>query len=333
MFVSVVIPVRNEEKYIKKCIESIISQTYPKEKLEVFLVDGMSEDKTREIIKEYEKQYPFIKLLNNPKKIVPVALNIGIKQSKGDVIIRMDAHTYYANDYIEKCVETLKTTDADNVGGPIVTLPGADTFVAKAIALATSHPFGVGNSKFRISNKAEYVDTVTFGAFRKIVFQKVGYFDERLIRNQDIEFNYRIRRSGGKIFLNPEIKSFYYNQATLKGLWKQNFRNGMWNIFTTALTNNPLSIRHYIPFAFVGSLLLSSFLLIFRHEFFILFLSIMGLYVLTNLFFSVKIGLKAGIIYIPFLFASFCILHFSYGFGSLAGLMKLKDFKRQVSNT
>ena len=332
-FVSIILPVRNEERYIEKCIQSILKQTYPKENLEVFLVDGRSEDRTREIIEKYTKTHPFIKLIDNPDRIVPTALNRGVKAAKGDVIIRMDAHTVYAEDYIEKCVETLKKVDADNVGGPIVTLPGNDTTTAKAIALATSHPFGVGNSKFRTSHKAEYVDTVTFGAFRRDVFQRVGFFDERLVRNQDIEFNYRIRRSGGKIFLNPEIKSFYYNQATLKGLWKQNFRNGMWNIFTTALTNSPLSARHYIPFAFVSSLLLSLFLSLFRHEFFIVFLSIMGLYVLTNLFFSVKIGLKTGIVYIPFLFASFWTLHLSYGLGSLAGLLRLKDFKRQESNT
>jgi glycosyltransferase involved in cell wall biosynthesis len=333
-FVSVIIPVRNEERYIEKCIQSILKQTYPKENLEVFLVDGRSEDRTREIIEEYTKRYPFIKLLDNPDRIVPTALNRGVKAAKGEIIIRMDAHTVYAEDYIEKCVETLKEVDADNVGGPIVTLPGDDTIIAKAIALATSHPFGVGNSKFRTSRKAEYVDTVTFGAFRRDVFQRVGFFDERLVRNQDIEFNYRIRRSGGKIFLNPAIKSFYYNQATLRGLWKQNFRNGMWNIFTTALTNSPLSLRHYIPFAFVSSLLVSLFLSFFRYEFFILFLSIVGLYVLTGLFFSIKIGLKTRIAYIPFLFASFLTLHLSYGFGSLSGLLKLKGFKRQgIYNT
>jgi len=172
----------------------------------------------------------------------------------------LDAHTYYDKNYISKCVETLNQVDAHNVGGPIETLPGDDTLKAKAIALATSHPFGVGNSKFRTSCEAQYVDTVPFGAFRREVFEKIGLFNEHLPRNQDIELNNRISKFGWKIYLNPDIKSYYYNRGTLKGLWKQNFINGQWNIFTHALTNNPLSIRHYIPFIFVASITVGIFL-------------------------------------------------------------------------
>lgn len=331
-FVSIIIPIRNEEKYIAKCIDSIITQTYPKESLEILLVDGQSEDNTKKIIENYAKKYPYIRVLENPKRIVPVALNIGIKASKGDIIIRLDAHTYYDRDYIYKCVETLEKVDAVNVGGPIVTLPGDKTTKAKAIALATSHPFGVGNSKFRTSNKPQYVDTLAFGAFRKEVFDRVGLFNEKLIRNQDIEFNSRIRKWGGKIFLSPEIKSYYYNQSTLKGLWRQNFKNGMWNIFTQALSKNPLSLRHYIPFAFVLSLMVG-FLFMFIHPVGkLLFGLILMSYMTANIFFSLKIGFKNDLKLIPALIIAFSALHFSYGLGSLWGLFKVRKWRESTED-
>jgi len=322
MFVTVIIPIRNEERYIKKCIDSVIAQTYPKDKMEVFLVDGMSEDNTRELIMEYTKKYPFIKLLDNPKKIVPVALNVGIKNAKGDVIIRMDAHTYYAEDYIEKCVETLKQIDAVNVGGPIVTLPGADTAVAKAIALVTSHPFGVGNSKFRISNKAEYVDTVPFGAFRKEIFKKIGLFDERLIRNQDIEYNLRIWKNGGKVYLHPDIKSFYYNKATLMALCQHNFKNGLWNILTHKLCITSLSLRHYIPLFFILSIIMSLVFSIFSNYGIYLLFTILISYTILSILSSIQIFIKEKSFCAFLTPVVFLSLHLSYGFGSLYGILK-----------
>jgi GT2 family glycosyltransferase len=226
----------------------------------------------------------------------------------------------------------LEKVDAVNVGGPIVTLPGDNTIKAKAIALATSHPFGVGNSKFRTSNnKAQYVDTVPFGAFKRVIFDKVGLFNERLPRNQDIEFNLRIKKGGGKIFLNPEIKSFYYNRSSLKKLWRQNFINGMWNIFTHALSKNPLSLRHYIPFIFVLSLIVS-FLLMFAHPIGILLFGIISAtYMTANIFFSFKIGSKHDWRLIPGLIMAFSTLHFSYGLGSLWGLLMVKKWKKASS--
>jgi len=331
-FVSVIIPVRNEEKHISECIDSITSQTYPKENLEVLLIDGRSEDNTRKIIEKYSRSYSYIKVLDNPRKIVPTALNIGIKASKGDVIIRMDAHTYYDKNYISKCIETLKNIDAYNVGGPIVTLPGDSTLKAKAIALATSHPFGVGNSKFRTSQKAQYVDTVAFGAFKREIFDKIGLFNENLPRNQDIEFNSRIRKFGGKIFLNPEIKSYYHNQSTLKGLWKQNFKNGMWNIFTHVISGNPLSIRHYIPFVFVISLIMSIFLALIHPAGIFLFSLIAVSYLGANAISTFKIGFNHGLKVIPLLPIVFFTLHFSYGLGSLFGIFRLRQWEKKIKN-
>ena len=330
-FVSVIIPVRNEEKYIAGCMESIVSQTYSKACMEILLVDGLSDDGTRQIIKSYVDKYPYIRILDNDKRIPPTALNIGIRASKGDIIVRMDAHTKYDRDYITNCVEVLRQVVADNVGGPIVTMPGDDTVVARAIAVATSNSFGVGNSKFRTSQKAQYVDTVPFGAFRKQVFDRVGLFNERLIRNQDIELNARIRKAGGKIYLDPRIRSYYYNRTTLKSLWIQNFRNGMWNIFTHAVSGNPLSMRHYIPLFFVLCLIGGTCSLFFS-PFGLFFLGPVILsHLFASLFFSVRLGLKHGRRLIVPLVAVFFTLHFSYGYGSFWGLLKVIGWRKQES--
>ena len=174
--VTIIIPCRNEERYIGKCLESIINNDYPKDDLEVLVIDGVSDDRTRDIISKYTQQYSFISLFDNLKKIVPTALNIGIQNAKGDVVIRMDAHTTYEKDYVSKCVEYLQKRGVDNAGGVCVTLPGDDTVMAKSIALALSHPFGVGNSYFRIGLKEpKYVDTVPFGSYKKEVFEKNRY--------------------------------------------------------------------------------------------------------------------------------------------------------------
>jgi len=331
MFVSVIIPVQNEEKYISECIESIIKQSYPKDLIEVFLIDGQSQDSTRDIIKTYTDKYSYLRLLANDKKIPPTAMNMGIRASKGDIIIRMDAHAKYDEQYIARCVDALNTVNADNVGGPIVTLPGANTMMAKAIALATSHPFGVGNSKFRTSHEAQYVDTVPFGAYRKKIFDKIGLFNEKLIRNQDIELNARLIKAGGKIFLDPKIKSYYYNRATLMGLLNQNFRNGMWNIFTHAASENPLSLRHYVPLMFVLSFLVGAILVLVNPVGYILLGIVLLSYLAADAFFSITLGARRDWKLIPILLAVFLTLHFSYGIGSLWGVVKVHKWKNAFS--
>jgi glycosyltransferase involved in cell wall biosynthesis len=329
-FVSVIIPLRNEATHISECIESVIRQSYPHDRFELLLVDGQSTDTTRAIIERYCRNYHFIRLLDNPRRIVPVALNLAIKSAQGEIIIRMDAHAYYQENYVAKCVETLQNVEADNVGGPIETLPGDKTLMAQAIALATSHPFGVGNSKFRTSRVAEYVDTVTFGAFHRTLFDKIGFFNEKLARNQDIEFNSRIIKNEGRIFLNPEIRSFYYNRPTLKGLWEQNFKNGMWNIFTLSLNKKSLSLRHFVPFFFVSSLLISLATVLLSPLGFIGFGMVLASYLIANLYFSINISAASSlkvIGWLPFVFAT---LHISYGLGSMIGLARVLKWKSQL---
>ncbi len=334
IMVSVIVPVRNEEKYIAECMESILSQSYPKEDLEVLLVDGQSEDNTRKIISSYCERYPYIRLLDNPYRTAPRALNTGIKASRGNIIIRLDAHTYYDKDYIARCVETLndEKIDACNVGGPIVTLPGDGTLTAKAIALATSHPFGVGNSKFRTSCEPRYVDTVPFGAFKREIFDEVGLFNEYLLRNQDVELNSRIRKSGKRIYLSPGIKSFYYNRPDLKALWRQNFNNGMWNIFTNALSKGSLSIRHFIPLIFVLSLIGSALMILINPAGYLLTAFVLISYLAANIFFSLKICRRNGLKLLPALVLSFAALHFSYGLGSVWGLVRVRGWTRALES-
>ena len=214
--VSLIVSCRNEEKFISKCLDSLIKQDYPKEKIEILVVDGMSEDKTREIIKEYSKKFSFIKLLKNHQKYTPFAFNIGIKKAIGEAIILIGAHAEYEKDYISKCVKYLEEYNADNVGGILKTIPSNDSLIAKAIAICLSHFFGAGGSYFRTGSKKPIeVDTVFGGCYKREVFNKIGLFNEKLIRSQDIELNRRLKVSGGKILLVPDITAYYYPQNNL----------------------------------------------------------------------------------------------------------------------
>ncbi len=323
-FVSVIVPCRNESKFIEKCLDSIIAQDYPKDKLEILVMDGMSEDGTREIIKNYSDKYSFIKLLDNPKKFAPSAMNIGIREAKGDIIIRMDAHNRYEKDYILKCVKYLQEYKLDNVGGICITLSGAETLVARSIALALSHPFGVGNAYFRIGSKEpKEVDTVPFGCYRRDVFERIGLFNENLIRNQDIEFNLRLKRAGGKVLLAPDIVSYYYARPNLKSLFKQNFLNGFWVIYSLRYAKIPFSYRHLVPAVFLLSLLLSLLVTSLYKSAIYFLVGILGIYAVLDIISSFSLSLKHGLKYFPYLVVTFPTLHFSYGFGSLWGGIRL----------
>lgn len=324
-FVSIIIACRNEEKFISGCLDSIIANDYPKEKLEVLVVDGMSEDRTREILKKYQKRYSFIKLLDNPKKIIPSALNIGIKNSKGEIIIRMGSHAKYRKDYVLKCVECLKKYKADNVGGVVKTIPAQNTIVAKAIAISLSHPFGAGGSYFRLGvDKPKWVDTVFSGCYKKEIFKKIGIFNENLERSQDMEFNLRLKRAGGKILLVPSIISYYYPKANLKDFFIHNFEDGIWAVYPLKFVKMPLRLRHYIPFIFVSSLLGTGLLGIFLPIFFWFFISIICFYSLTAIYFSIKTAIKEKDIRFLFLLPiTFATRHIGYGLGSISGLVKL----------
>ncbi len=327
--VSIIIPCRNEETFIGPCIDSVLKNDYPKDRLELLVVDGESSDRTKDIVKEYCEKYSFISLLDNHRKIVSTALNIGIKRSKGEVIMRMDAHSVYEQDYISKCIKYMREYSADNVGGVIHTLPGSKSLLAESIAFALSHPFGVGNSYFRIgADKPIFVDTVPFGCYRREVFDRIGLFDEDLIRNQDDEFNLRLIKNGGKILLVPEISSLYYTRASLSKLWNMYFQYGYFKPLVVRKVGAILTLRQTIPALFVGSLVLSGLFSFISPIFIYLFIAIIGSYIAVDVGVSFLLALQRGFKYSLMLPIVFLTLHFSYGLGYMRGILDFFLLKR-----
>lgn len=319
IIVSVIVPLRNEEKYIDKCIQSIFNQDYALKNIEVIFVDGLSQDKTQEIILSYNKIYPqIIKLLKNENKTVPHAMNIGIKNSIGKYIMRLDAHSEYPNDYISKCISTIEKYDVDNVGGLVITKGSG--FIGDIFSKVLSSKFGVGNSGFRTNSSSGYVDTVPFGTFRREVFEKYGFYDERLIRNQDYELNYRIRKNGGSIYLNSDIKLTYYCRNTIHEIIKQSYNNGKWNVFTYKMCPGSMSLRHFVPLIFVSSIIILSMLCFFNRIFEYILTFEMLVYFSLNAIFSLK--LASDVKQMTVLIILHVIFHITYGIGSLIGLFK-----------
>ena len=253
-FISVILPVRNEERYIAACVDSIFSQDYPADQMEVIFVDGRSEDRTVELLHAMQKEHPQIVVLDNPNRTVPYAMNIGIAHSSAPVIVRLDAHAEYPADYIRLSVETLLTKDCDNAGGVFET--HGRGFMGEAIAEMLKTPLGVGNATYRLTTEDGYVDTVPFGCFKRALFERIGGFDERMTRNQDNELNFRIRKNGGKIYLNHNIRVQYYCRDTMRGIMKMGYMNGKWNVITMTLVPGSMGVRHFVPLAFVLSTIL-----------------------------------------------------------------------------
>jgi len=324
-WVSIIIPCRNEEKFIGKCLNSIINNDYSKESLEILVIDGMSEDKTKEIVEKYTKQYLYIKILENPNKFTPFGLNIGVKNARGDIIIRMDAHSTYEKDYISKCIKYLNQYNADNVGGIWKIMPRTHTLINKAIVFASSSIFGAGDAYYRrgYSRGPKWVDTVFGGCYKKEVFEKIGLFNENLIRSQDMEFNLRLKRAGGKILLVPDIISYYYPKSNLKDFFRHNFSDGIWTTYPLKFGIRIFSWRHLVPLFFVSSLILSLFFSFFFWQARLFFDLIFGSYVFLSLFFSVKISFKKGFQYLFLMPIVFATRHFGYGLGSIWGIVKL----------
>jgi glycosyltransferase involved in cell wall biosynthesis len=320
--VSIIAPCRNEAAFIEDALNSILQSDYPAERMELLVVDGMSTDGTRDTIQKIVNQDSRIKLIDNPKHTVPAAMNIGIKAARGEYILRIDCHCKFAPDYVRKCIEIIKRTGADNVGGYCATLAGADTNVARAIATATSSAFGVGNAMFRLGGSEREVDTVPFGTYRKEIFDRIGMYDERLVRNQDIELNWRIRKAGGRIIISPEIKVVYYNRATYRGLWQQAFNNGLWNPYTIWLIGGGLSLRHFVPMFFVLSLIILTAVSFFLSIAKWILLVYTALYLSVAVFFSLKHSRSKDTSAILVLW-SYVVLHIAYGLGSIWSVLTI----------
>lgn len=323
--VSIVIPCRNEENYIEQCIKSFLVQSYPQELIEIIVADGMSTDNTRKIIDEMKKEHKNIKLLDNLKLSAPTGMNLGIKESKSDIIIIFGAHAYADKDFVRENVLALEGKDIGCAGGVITTIN--DSIKGEAIAEAMSCPFGVGNALFRYAEKEAFVDTVGFGAYDRKFIIDIGLFDEELVRNQDDELNFRVQKAGKKILLNPKIKATYFSRGDFKKLWRQYYQYGFWKVRVIQKHKKPASIRHLIPLMFVLFLLDGGILSIFSKFIFIGYLLTLLLYLLLDLTFSVKICKKKSIKHLPYLFITFPILHISYGVGFIMGLFNFYIFK------
>lgn len=228
--VSLIVPCYNEEKRIRTLLDALLAQTYPLEKMAVTIADGLSQDRTRQVIADFQREHPqlAIKVVDNNAGTIPAALNRAIEASAGELIIRLDGHSAPYSDYIERSVAALQAEVAENVGGVWEIRPGAQGWLAESIAAAAAHPLGVGDALYRHARQPAYVDTVPFGAFRRALLEKIGKFDESLLSNEDYEFNTRIRQSGGRVWLDPQIRSLYFARSTLRDLARQYWRYGLW---------------------------------------------------------------------------------------------------------
>ena len=319
--VTVVLPCRNEARYIGPCLDSVLAGNYPADSLEVLVVDGQSTDGTRKRIAEYAAKHPQIRMLDNPKRIVPMALNIGIREATGDVIVRMDAHVVYPPEYIPRLVAALAESGADNVGGCMITLPADGTAVAQAIAMALGHPFGVGNAHFRLGAREQrFVDTVPFGCFPRDVFRRIGLFDEEMVRNQDDEFNNRILRHGGRVLLVPDVVCYYYARGSLGQLARMFYQYGAFKPLAARKAGRIMTLRQLVPAAFVTGLLGSAAATFIWPAAIWITAAIAGTYAAAVLACALRVLRSHGARCAVALTAVFPVVHFSYGIGFLRGL-------------
>ncbi len=346
--VSLILPIRNEARYIERTLRAVLAQDYPADRLEILIVDGMSGDGTREIIarilpgvawknsgrlaEPFDAQpanpqgahnaprTPRIALIDNPARIVPAALNLALRRARGEIVVRVDGHCEIAADYVSRCVQHLQERGVDGVGGPIETV--GETFLARAIAVGMSSKFGVGGAAFRtVQGRAMQVDTIAFPAYTRETVRAAGLFDEELVRNQDDEYNYRIRKLGGRLWLFPDVRARYYSRASLGKLWSQYFQYGFWKVRVLQKHPRQMRPRQFVPPLFVAALLLSPLLVRIPNSQFLLPV-LPALYLLANLIASLRTAASRGWRYLPVLPSVFAVLHLAYGLGFLAGLVR-----------
>lgn len=323
-FISIICPIRNEARYVEKSLNSLLTQDFDLDRVEILVVDGMSTDGTRTLVEAMCQRHVQIRLLDNPRKTAPYAMNIGLCAAKGDIVVRVDGHAYLSANYLSECEKQLAATDADCVGGVIKSV--AENETGRAVAAAMASVFGVGNARFRTSGEAGYVDTLAFGAYRKSVFERAGLFDEQLTRCQDDEFNYRMIKAGMKIYFHPSIISYYYPRQSLHKLWQQYFGYGMWKIRVLQKHLPVMRLRQFIPFLFVTSLLISALAGVFHPSGLIPGTAILAVYTAASLFYSIRMAMQKKAQWHIRLPLIYYILHFSYGLGFLAGLFRFSSW-------
>lgn len=357
-FITVLIPCRNEQGFIACCLNSVVNNGYPTDRLTVLVVDGMSDDGTRAVLEAYVRDHSCVRVIDNPGRTTPMALNLGLREARGEAVLRVDAHACVEPGYIQACVNALNEYGADVVCGVMRTVPSSASPMGKAIAAALSHPFGVGNSYFRIHvSRPTWVDTVFCGCYRREAFDRVAAserivdneaeeagdnaagcrepFNAALIRGQDMDFSQRLRKIGGRMLLLPDIRSEYYARSTLRSFWRQNWSNGVWAILPFAYSGGtPISLRHVIPLGFVGSVLVTAAGGRTLPPLWWLSGGILGAYGMVNVAASLHAAWRerslSRMVLMPFVFAT---LHLGYGLGSLWGLVRLiglPQFRRKL---
>ena len=318
MKVSVILPIRNEKYFINKTLKSIINQKFNGD-LEIIISDGLSNDGTLDIVKEFQEKYRYIKLIRNNARTVPAGFNRALSLAKGDVIIRVDGHSTLEPDFINNSIKLLSKKNASCVGGP--TRHFSNTFIGKNISIAQCSYFGAGGASFRIGvSKGKYVNTLAFGAYKRAEFLKVGAYDEELIRNQDEEFNYRIVKNGGKIWIDPSIKSIYYVRNSILKLFSQYFYYGFYKVRVIQKIKSIFSFRHLVPAIFVLTLILFMVIAIFQKILWPIFF-LGGIYLFMSMSFSMYELLRSQSKSLVLLPVIYFIMHLSYGIGFLAGLV------------
>ncbi len=316
--VSIVLPCRNEAGHIEACLQSILAQEPPEGGLEIIAADGMSTDGTRRYLEEAARRHPQLRVLNNPGRIVSTGLNAAIRSARGEIIVRMDAHTTYAPDYVKQCLAVMAETGADNVGGPMRTC--AETFREKAISAVFHSAWAVGGARSHQPDHEGYVDTVIYGCWKKSLFDRIGLFDEELVRNQDDEHNLRLTRAGGKIYQSPRIRSWYHVRGSLTALFRQYMQYGYWKVLVIRKHQAPASLRHIVPGAWVASLCLLAVLGIFWTPGFWAVAGLALLYGVGALWLSLLIAAQTKWTLLPALPGVVWCFHFGYGYGFLRGI-------------
>lgn len=324
--VSVIIPMFNEAVYIARCLQSLLVQDIPPEQIELLVLDGGSTDGSEEVVRGLMKRHQQICLLENKRKIASSAFNVGIQQSRGAILLILGAHSVVPKGFIRmnlKCLDDLPEVSC--VGGQF--RPIADQQSQQALGLILNSRFGMGTA-FRCSQKAQFVETVGYGAYRREVFDRVGLFNEEMICNQDDEFNYRLFKSGGKLYFNPNIISYYFSKLSFKRFVVRYFQYGLWKVKVFQLHPQLLRLRHLVPPLFVLSIVLlpiGQFSKLTLYTFAIVW----GSYFIANLLFSLRICSRAGLRYMFLVPFAFLALHLSYGLGELTGLFVFrKEFLR-----
>jgi len=319
-FVSIIVPCYNEEPTICHLLNAVFAQTYPRAQMELVISDGLSTDHTRDVIAAFQKEHAdlAVHVVDNSARTIPSGLNQAIRESRGEIIVRLDAHSMPIPEYVERCVAAHESGKGDNVGGVWEIRAGADTWIAESISFAAAHPLGVGDAMYRLNAKAGAVDTVPFGSFRRSLIDRIGAFDETLLSNEDYEFNTRVRESGGVVWLDPSIRSVYFSRSTLGKLASQYWRYGFWKFKMLNRYPHTLRWRQALPPLFVLSLFILIVLSLFAGFARYLLAAQLLVYFLTLALAGLKLAIKKNKGYfLPGLPLAISTMHLAWGAGFL----------------